>query len=84
MKRTIVAVVITFLFLASFSTATIPKNFSQEKFNEFTKKYGKKASKRVLLWDDLIESAKDKKLLYKLKMVNDFFNKIPYKLDSIH
>lgn len=84
MKKAIVAIVIIFSYLTSFSTATIPKNFSQKKFDEFTKKYGERASKRLLLWDDLIESAKDKKLLYKLKMVNDFFNKMPYKLDSIH
>ncbi|RXJ98779.1 transglutaminase [Arcobacter sp. CECT 8986] len=84
MNKTIIAVVLAFSILTSFSIATIPKNFSQKKLDDFTQKYGEKAAKRLLLWDDLIEAAKDKKILYKLKMVNDFFNQIRYERDINH
>ncbi len=84
MKKAFIAIVLIFSSFISFSTATVPKNFTQEKFDEFKKKYGEKVSERLILWDNLIETAKKEKLLYKLKMVNDFFNKITYKLDSVH
>lgn len=61
-----------------------PHNISQEKFNQFSKKYGTKAAKRVMIWDGVIENAKGKKTLQKLKSVNDFFNKIKYRLDENH
>lgn len=61
-----------------------PHNITQDELNQFTKKYGKKAQKRVLIWDNVVENAKGKKTLQKLKTVNDFFNKITYKLDSDH
>ncbi|AXH14273.1 transglutaminase-like cysteine peptidase [Malaciobacter mytili] len=84
MKKAFIAIVLIFSSFISFSTATVPKNFTQSKFDEFKEKYGEKASQRLTLWDNLIENAKKEKLLYKLKMVNDFFNKITYKLDSVH
>ena len=61
-----------------------PHNITQQELNKFTEKYGKQAKKRVLIWDNVIEQAKGKKTLYKLKTVNDFFNKITYKLDMKH
>lgn len=65
-------------------TGNTPHNLSQEKLNSFSKKYGDKAKKRVLIWDNLVESSKNKKTLQKLKSVNDFFNKIKYRLDEKH
>ena len=47
-------------------------------------KYGTKGLKRVQLWDNMVTKAKTKKILYKLKYVNDFFNKIPYRTDKKH
>ncbi len=44
----------------------------------------KKQKKRALLWDKTIESAKSKDLLNKLKDVNDFWNKVKYRRDSVH
>ncbi len=84
MRKVFIAIVLIFSSFISFSTATIPKNFTQKKFDEFEKKYGEEVSKRLILWDNLIEKAKNEKLLYKLKMVNDFFNKVTYKLDPVH
>jgi len=64
--------------------ASMPVNISLEQLIKIEKKYGEKAKKRVLLWDKMLQSAKDKNTLEKLKIVNDFFNKITYKRDSLH
>lgn len=71
--------IITFISFA-FSVKTF--NISQEKLNEFTKKYGEVARTRVLVWDKMVENAKSKDILHKLKDVNDFFNKIKYETDE--
>lgn len=61
-----------------------PHNLTQQKLNSFSKKYGDSAKKRVLIWDNLVQTSKNKKTLQKLKTVNDFFNKIRYKIDMQH
>ena len=58
-------------------------NISEEKLQQIALKYGKKARKRVELWDSVIENAKDKDILHKLKDVNDFWNKVRYKRDNV-
>jgi len=67
----------TYLF-SEYST----KNISAENFEKIKKKYGKKAEKRVLLWDKMLEKAKGKKTVRQLKSVNDFFNQIKYVSDQ--
>jgi len=63
------------------SSANITKNISLEDITKIKKKYGKKAERRVLLWDKMLEKTKGKKTIKKLKSVNDFFNKIKYLSD---
>ncbi len=58
------------------------KNISQKNLIKIEKKYGKKATRRVVLWDKMLEGAKGKKTLKKLKAVNDFFNKFKYLSDK--
>ena len=70
--------------LLTFAIAVKTFNISEEKLNEFTEKYGEKAKTRVLVWDQMVESAKSKDILNQLKDVNDFFNKIKYALDENH
>lgn len=84
MKQLFIALFMLVSCFSTFSTATVPINFSQKKLDTFNKKYGQKATKRLLLWDKLLVTAKDKKTLQKLKAVNDFFNQIRYKLDPKH
>jgi predicted transglutaminase-like cysteine proteinase len=48
------------------------------------KKYGTSARKRLLAWTKLIADNRDKTDLQKLKVVNDFFNQIPYVSDMQH
>ncbi len=76
-------------FFISFCLITLSNsqktfNISQKKLQRIEAKYGSKAKKRVLLWDKLIQNAKNKDTLNKLKDVNDFFNKIRYKTDPRH
>ncbi len=73
-----------FLILFVNSSAINTSYISIEKLNLIEKKYGDLAKKRVLLWDKMLQETKDKKILYKLKNVNDFFNKLTYKRDPIH
>lgn len=76
-----ILILLTF-FTASLAVKTF--NISEEKLIAFTKKYGENAEKRVLLWDNMIEQAKSKDTLNQLKDVNDFFNRINYKIDLKH
>ncbi len=84
MKITFISILTIFTLLITYPIAKATFNISQKDLDTYTKKYGNKAEKRVLTWDKLIESTKNKKTLQKLKIVNDFFNKIPYRLDKKH
>lgn len=44
-------------------------------------KYGPTAPRRILAWSKLITSSKKKSVTEKLELVNDFFNRIPFKSD---
>ncbi len=82
-KKSIISflLIITFISFA-FSVKTF--NISQEKLDKFTQKYGEQARIRVLVWDEMVENAKSKDIVHKLKDVNDFFNKIKYETDEQH
>ena len=81
--KPIVTMLMTFLLFIPLIGNT-PHNITQSELIVFTSKYGEQAQKRVLIWDKVVEKAKGKKTLHKLKSVNDFFNKIKYKLDINH
>lgn len=74
----------TLIFLTTSIIGGVTVYISQDKLTLVERKYGKKAKKRVLLWDKMLVKAKKKKTLDQLKMVNDFFNKISYKRDIKH
>jgi len=73
---------IVILFTMIFAKSTV--NISSAQLKKIERKYGKKAKKRVVLWDKMLQSAKGKGTLKKLKIVNSFFNKITYKRDITH
>jgi predicted transglutaminase-like cysteine proteinase len=79
-----ISILFIFTILITYPIAKTTFNISEKNLATYSKKYGSKAEKRVLIWDNLIESAKGKKTLQKLKLVNDFFNQIPYRLDKKH
>lgn len=84
MKRNSVYYLLLIITIISSSIAVKTFNISAEKLEEFTKKYGNQAEKRVLLWDSMMEAAKSKDILNQLKDVNDFFNKVKYEIDEKH
>ncbi|AXH11650.1 transglutaminase-like cysteine peptidase [Halarcobacter bivalviorum] len=84
MKNKYLLIFIAISFFISFITAENLFNISSEKLDKVSKKYGKKAVQRVQLWDKVIEKAKGQDILYQLKYVNDFFNKVKYLRDSDH
>lgn len=57
---------------------------SEKTLQGATKKYGPSARNRLLEWSRLIEENRDKPEMQKLKIVNDFFNRIPYVSDIEH
>ena len=78
---------LSFLIILSLSIQPTAKStffISENKLNNIAKKYGNKAYKRVVLWDNLLNNSKNLSALKKLKNVNDFFNKIRYKRDKVH
>ncbi len=81
MKK-LISIVLLLSFTSYLFSAYTTKNISKENYIKIKKKYGKKAGKRVLLWDKMLEKAKGKKTVKQLKSVNDFFNKIKYMPDK--
>jgi len=81
-------ILISFLLISSVfkeeSPAVRGEFVSQSQINKVARKYGQRAQKRVELWDNMLQASKGKKVLEKLKNVNDFFNKIKYKTDQRH
>jgi len=60
------------------------ENFSNYDVKKMQNKYGKKTFRRMQIWDKTLQKAKRSKQLNKLKLINDFFNKIRYKTDIKH
>lgn len=85
MKKVLLYSFITFFFVFIINSIASSTQFiSNSKLNQVKTKYGNKAFKRVELWDKMLQKNQNEKILYKLKNVNDFFNKIPYKTDPVH
>ncbi len=81
MKKIIFSIILVVFSLYLFANIKL-NNISQKTLTKIEKKYGKKAKKRVILWDKMLETAKKQKTIKKLKTVNDFFNKIRYLSDK--
>lgn len=81
MKK-IVLILLYIFFTTNYSLAQNLKNISQNDLIKIEKKYGLDAKKRIVLWDNMIESIKNEKIVKKLKKVNDFFNNFRYVSDK--
>ena len=46
------------------------------------KKFGPEAAARIIAWNKLIDSNRNKPVAEKLKLVNDFFNRVPIKKEA--
>lgn len=77
----------SFVFLNIILSLLLANNLLFISSHELTmaeRKYGLKAKKRLQLWDRMLQKAQTKNTLQKLKIVNDFFNQIQYKQDTLH
>ncbi|WP_320036340.1 transglutaminase-like cysteine peptidase [Halarcobacter sp.] len=73
------------LILVSFSFSLFADNnfnISNTTIEKIGLKYGKKAKKRVQMWNDTMKNVSSKNIFHKLKDINDFWNKIQYRQDS--
>jgi len=84
LKKILIISFFTISLILTNTTATKLFNISQSELNAINAKYGEKAKRRVEIWDNIIQNAKNKDILNKLKDVNDFWNKIRYSRDSKH
>lgn len=80
MKKVIVTALLLVLSLQCVTTYHI----SQSMLTTIENKYGKKAKQRFVLWDKMLQESKNKKILEKLKSVNDFYNRVKYLSDKSH
>jgi len=81
MKK-LISITLCLSFTPYLFASYLKKNISEENFIKIQHKHGKKAGMRVILWDKMLEKAKGRKTVRKLKLVNDFFNKIKYMSDK--
>jgi len=84
LKKILIISFLMISFIYTLTPASKVYNLSTKKFNSITSKYGQKAKKRVEIWDKVVQNAKGKDTLKKLKAVNDFWNKIKYRRDKAH
>ena len=84
MKKILLISFFTISFVFTLINAQKTYNISQKKLDAINTKYGEKAKRRAEIWDKIIQNAKNKDILNKLKDVNDFWNKIKYRRDSTH
>lgn len=70
-----ISILIISFFSLSTSTATNSFTLSSSKLNQLEQKYGSQARARAELWDSMMQSSKNEKILNKLKNVNDFLIK---------
>ena len=84
MKKILFISFFTIFLILTLTNAQKTYNISQKDINAISLKYGEKAKKRAEIWDSIIQNAKNKDILHKLKDVNDFWNKIKYRRDSAH
>ena len=69
-----------FTYLQLFSA----ENFSQKVLKDAKEKYGEQVVSKMTYWNEMIEKVKVADTLNKLKLVNDFFNNVPYVTDIKH
>ena len=82
MKKILLISFFIFSLTLTITLANKTYNISQNEVSKINSKYGEKAKKRVEIWDKIIQNAKNKDILHKLKDVNDFWNKIRYSRDK--
>jgi predicted transglutaminase-like cysteine proteinase len=81
------AVILAGLALVLVTTVTnlaTPRHFSEDLLDRVSEKYGEDAAKRLNALGELVDTSATLDEKTKVKVVNDFFNTIPYYTDSRH
>lgn len=60
------------------------ENFSQKTIQDAKNKYGNEVVSKISYWNEMISKAKSTDVINKLKLINDFFNMVPYITDMAH
>ena len=84
MKKWFIVKISLFFILSIYSNAQKSFHVTSSLLSQVESRYGSAARQKLEAWDSMIESAKNQSILNQLQMVNDFFNKIPYKTDMAH
>jgi len=72
------------LFFTAVSNRATSQHFSEGLLDRVTEKYGEDASRRLIELGDLVDSSGELEESAKVKVVNNFFNQIPYYTDFEH
>ena len=70
------SIILLLLLNSNLFSKYTPVNITQNELLKNEKRYGIKAKKRLILWDQMLQRVKNKTILIQLKIVNAFFNKI--------
>jgi predicted transglutaminase-like cysteine proteinase len=84
LKKWFIVKISLFFILSIYSNAQKNFHVTSSLLSQVESRYGSVARQKIEAWDSMIESAKNQSILNQLQMVNDFFNKIPYKTDMAH
>lgn len=82
-NRFVNTTILAILIFTALALANGP-GLSQKVLDYVADKYGSRARNRLLDWETLMESNKHKSEAAKLKMVNDFFNRMKFVSDQRH
>lgn len=72
------------ILCGAISNQATPQHFSDELLNAVSEKYGPGASKRLAALGEMVEASRNLDDKGKIRLVNDFFNRIPYYTDLRH
>lgn len=81
---TVVLLAAAGLLFTAISNQATSQHFSDDLLSRVSDKYGPNASKRLVALGELVEASRGLGDTEKIKVVNDFFNQIPYYTDAQH
>ncbi len=80
------AVLVFFSFMVCLAPVILGQGFhlNQELLDKIEHKYGREARSLLMAWEDLIDENAGRTELEKIRLVNDFFNRMEFVDDTIH
>lgn len=73
-----------FIFSSIYLSAHTTQFINAKQIKKVEKIYGLEGKKRLIQFNNMLQNTQDKNIATKLKIVNDFFNSLTYKKDTIH